>query len=172
MPLTWIRYRTSYTKTSHMSSGNSLSSFSRFGRRILYQRNGVWLMVFRNLRKCSQTFSPNIPPKCKGENIFLVILLTVWQIFWWAIIIGIHLSIRLDTCLPRESGTFTNYMELNTLSQKRQNRTTCNLGWSCQCMRFSSAPLNQDGPRLFQLPLQGWRNRNEILQFSLHEIYR
>ena len=47
---------------------------------------------------------------------------------------------------------FTNDMELNTLSQKGQNRTTCNLAWSCQCIRFSSVPLNLNGPRLFQHP--------------------
>ena len=37
--------------------------------------------------------------------------------------------------------TFTNDMELDTLKQKRQNRTAWNLAWSCQCIRFSSAPL-------------------------------
>ena len=39
------------------------------------------------------------------------------------------------------SGTFTNDMELNTLSQKGQNRTTCNLPWFCQCIQFSSHHL-------------------------------
>ena len=69
-------------------------------------------------------------------------------------------------------GTFTNYMELNTLRQKRQNRITYNLAWSCQWIRFSSAPLNLDDPWLFHLPYQGWGNHNEKLQSSLHEIYR
>ena len=42
-------------------------------------------------------------------------------------------------------------MELNSLHQKRQNRTTCHLARSCQCVRFCFAPLNPDGPQLFQL---------------------
>ena len=50
-------YRTSYIKTAHVSSGNSLSSFSRLGRRLLYHRNGVWPMVFGYQRKCSQKVS-------------------------------------------------------------------------------------------------------------------
>ena len=59
------------------------------------------------------------------------------------------------------------------LSAKRgQNRTTCDQVWSCQYIRFSSAPLNLNDPRIFQLPKQGWGNHNEILQFSFHEIYR
>ena len=37
-------------------------------------------------------------------------------------------------------------------AKKGQNRTTCNLAWSCQCIRFISAPFNSNGPRLFQLP--------------------
>ena len=63
-------------------------------------------------------------------------------------------------------------MEFNTLSKKGQNRTTCDLAWSCQCIRFSSTPLILNGPQIFQLPKQGWGNHNEILQFSFHEIYR
>ena len=47
------------------------------------------------------------------------------------------------------SGTFTSDMELDILSQKGQNRTTCNPAWSCQCIQFSSAPLNLNGPRFF-----------------------
>ena len=40
-----------------MSPRSSLSFFSRLGRRVLYHRNGVWLMVFRYQRKCSQKVS-------------------------------------------------------------------------------------------------------------------
>ena len=63
-------------KTAHVSSGNSLSSFSRLGRRVSYHRGGVWPMVFGYQGKCSQEvskFSPNIPPKCWRENIFWVL---------------------------------------------------------------------------------------------------
>ena len=55
-----------------------------------------------------------------------------------------------DTWLPRMSWTFTNDMELNTLCYKGQNRL--HVGWSCQCIRFSSSPLNLNGPRTFLLP--------------------
>ena len=70
----------------------------------------------------------------------------------------------------QKSWTFTKDMELSPLRQKRQNRTTCNLARFFQCIWFSSAPLNPDGPRLFQLPWQGWGNHNEILQFSLMQF--
>ena len=66
-------FRTSYIKTAHVSSGNSLSSFSRFGRRVLYHRNGVWLMVFAYQEKYIQKvskFSPNIPP-CRMKNFLM-----------------------------------------------------------------------------------------------------
>ena len=33
-------------QTAHVSSGNTLSSFSRLGRRVLYHKSGVWLIVF------------------------------------------------------------------------------------------------------------------------------
>ena len=46
------------------------------------------------------------------------------------------------TWLPQMSGTFTNDMELNTLSKKGQNISTCNLAGSCQCIWVSYAPLN------------------------------
>ena len=53
----WMGYRISYITTAHESSGNSLSSFSKLGRRLLYNRNGVWPMVFGYQRKCSQKVS-------------------------------------------------------------------------------------------------------------------
>ena len=59
-------YRTSYIRTVHVSSGNSLSSFSRFGRRVLYHRDGYAVKRYHK-------FSPNIPPKRRGENIFGVL---------------------------------------------------------------------------------------------------
>ena len=57
VPWAWMGYRTSYIKTTHVSSGNSLYSFSRFERRMLYHRNSVWLIVFGYQRKCSQKVS-------------------------------------------------------------------------------------------------------------------
>ena len=46
-----------------MSSGNSLASFSRLGKRVLYHRNGVWPMVFGYQRKWSQEVLTNFRPK-------------------------------------------------------------------------------------------------------------
>ena len=59
-----------------------------------------------------------------------------------------------NTQLPRMSGTFPNDIELNTLSLKRQKRTTCNLAWSSQCIRFSSAPLIQMVLDFFNNPMK------------------
>ena len=75
VPQAWMGYRTSYIKTTHVSSGNSLSSFSRFGKRVLYHRNGVWLMVSGYQRKCSQKvkFSPILLLNVKGKIFFGVL---------------------------------------------------------------------------------------------------
>ena len=112
-----------------MSSGNSLSSFSRFGR-VLYHSNGVWLMVFRYQRKCSQKLSQifaNIHTKYRGENIFWSSCSPYDKLSDEQSLYKYICPEGWDTWLPRMSKTFTNDMELNTLSQKRQNRTTCNL---------------------------------------------
>ena len=79
----WMGYRTSYIKTARVSSGNSLSSFSRFGSRVLYHRNGVWLMVFgyqRNTVKKYHKFSPRIPPKRRGEIFISLVRRSVKEI--------------------------------------------------------------------------------------------
>ena len=129
----------------------------RFGSVLFMQK---WLGFLaplgtkRNAVKRYHKFLPNIPPKCRGGNIFWSSCSPYDKLF----IISLYKYIcpeGWDTWLPRMSGTLTNDMELSTLSQKRQNRTTCNLVWSCQWIWLSSAPLNRNGPRLFQLPKQG-----------------
>ena len=121
-----------------------------------------------NVVKRYHKFSSNIPPKCRGKNIFWSScspydnlsdeqsLCNLQSALLWCGTRPMRLEHEQslykyicpeswDTWLPQMSGTFTNDMELNTLSQKGQNRTTCNLAWSCQCIQFSSAPLNPNG---------------------------
>ena len=143
-----------------MSSGNSLSSFSRLA-------DGIWIPKKMQSRG-NTNFRPIFLQNIEGKILFGVLARHISDD--QSLYKYICPEAR-DTWLPRMSGTLKNDMELNTLSQKGQNRTTCNLSWSCQCIQFNSATLNPNGPQLFQLPKQGWRNHNEILQFSLHEIY-
>ena len=125
-----------------------------------------------NAVKNITNFRPIIPRKCRWGNIFCEFWSSYQNLSDEKSLYKYICSEGWNTWLPRMFGTFRNDIELNTLSEKGQNRTTYNLAWSCQCIRFNSAPLNPNGPRLFQLPWQGWRNHNEILQFSRHEIYR
>ena len=116
-----------------------------------YMVSGWWYTKGNAEVKRYHKFSPNPPPKCRGE-IFFGVLARRMTTFFDEQSLYIYICPEgWDTWLPLMSGTFTNNMELNTLSQRGQNRTTCNLAWSCQCIRFNSASLNPKSPRLFQL---------------------
>ena len=135
----WMGYRTSYIKTG-LEDGYCTTRMV----------SGWW---YGNTVKRYHKFSPNIPPKCRRENIFWSSCSSYDNLSDEQSLYKHIYPEGWDNWLPRMPGTFTNDMELNTLSQKGQNRTTCDLAWSCQCMRFSSAPLNQNGSRIFSTSL-------------------
>ena len=83
----WMGYRTSYIKTAHVSSGNSLSSFNWFGRRVLYHRNGVWLKGIWIPKEMQSKGITNVRP------IFLINV--EGKIFFWV------LAHRMTTFLMR-----------------------------------------------------------------------
>ena len=88
----------------------------RLGRRVLYHRNGVLPMVFGNAVKRYHKFSPNIPPKFRRENIFGSSYSSYDNLSDEQSLYKYICPEVWDTWLPRMSGTFTNDMELNTLS--------------------------------------------------------
>ena len=101
-----------FTYISEYRADFYLSLFHSFLLALVY----IYMYTKGNEVKRYIKFSPNIPPKCRRENIFWSSCSSYDNLSDEQSLYKYICPEGWDTWLPRMSGTFTNDMELNTLS--------------------------------------------------------